>query len=69
MYFIECICDKFIDGEGFGDCIKRYKNEIGCYVKEPSTCKDTKEYWRSHDKIRLGLYSLSEACEKQQGEY
>ena len=72
MCVVECKCIGFIDQEGFGDCIKQYKHKIGCYVQEPSNCKDTTEYWGSlgnSGDTRLGLYSFSEACDKQVGEY
>ena len=60
-FYLGCICEFFIDENGFGNCTKEFNNQIGCYVDEPTTCNDAKKY-------RGKFYSTSEACRRRIGE-
>ena len=58
LSLVGCVCSAFIDEDGHGNCAKKFQEQYGCYVKDPTECKDTiPSYGR--------LYSVSEACNRQ----
>ena len=41
-----CKCNEYIDGDGFGKCLKRdgsFNQQFSCYVRRPSYCNDAKD--------------------------
>ena len=52
------MCDSFVDNSGYGNCKKASKdNKVGCYVVQPTTCKDAFTAGAEGRK-----YSRSQAC-------
>ena len=51
----------FGDKHGHGDCGKKYSSVVGCYVTEPTSCKDIVNFPN-------GNYSIAEACNRRLGE-
>ena len=63
FYFLSaCVCNSFVDDNGYGNCEKEFRNQRGCYVENPSLCTDTKRF-------RGKLFSFSNACRKRIGRY
>ena len=56
VVILDCGCNSFVDEEGHGNCEKKYNNQFGCYINEPSSCTDLISY----DGRK---YSLAQACE------
>ena len=66
LIFIEnllgCVCNTFIDEYGHGNCTMEYSGRVGCFVKEPTTCKDNIIFSNKN-------YSASQACNQRLGEF
>ena len=63
-----CICATVTDDAGYGNCDRKWEDEIGCYLPEniPNTCSDTvAKAYPPFDEGRP--YSKSEACKRKYG--